>query len=70
MDRREFIISGSRWLMAGGLVGTTGLLIHRRKFGDPDNCYVNPYCKRCDKNASCEVIAATIPDPNERQRRK
>lgn len=70
MDRRKFITSGSRWFLAGGLLGTTGLLLYRRRIGDPNDCFINPFCKSCNKNKSCKVIAEAIPDPNERQRRK
>ncbi len=67
MDRKRFITSISRWLLAGGLLGTTGLLLYRREVGDPGNCFVNPYCKRCGKNNSCAIIAAANPDNNERK---
>jgi hypothetical protein len=70
MDRREFITSSSRWFLAGGLVGITGWFAYRGKIGNPDDCFINPYCKRCAENTSCKIVAANIPDDYEKERRK
>ncbi|MDH5400307.1 MAG: hypothetical protein OEX02_19290 [Cyclobacteriaceae bacterium] len=71
MDRRKFIADIGRYSLTGGLLGTSALLLYRRRFGDPDNCFVNPFCRSCGKNTSCEVVAdANIKDQkNEKQKR-
>ncbi len=60
MDRRRFFMDGSRMLFFGGLVGISGLLLLRRRFGNPDSCFSNPFCGTCSQNNSCKVIAAKI----------
>jgi hypothetical protein len=60
MDRRHFFVDGSRILLFGGLAGISGLLLFRRRFGNPDSCFSNPFCGGCSQNNSCKVIAAKI----------
>jgi hypothetical protein len=70
MDRRKFLAGVGRWFLAGGLIGTSGLLIYRGRVGDPRDCFANPYCKLCGENKSCNIAAALNPDNNEEQGRK
>jgi hypothetical protein len=70
MRRRNFISEGSRWLLLGGLAGVSGLLLHRRQFGDPENCFKNPFCKSCNKFSSCSVVADLKTKENERTKGK
>jgi hypothetical protein len=57
MKRRKFISESGRWLLLGGLLGTSGFLLYRRQFGDPDNCFKNPFCSSCNQFSSCSVVA-------------
>ena len=43
----------------------TGLLLYRRKVGDPSDCFINPYCQRCGQNASCGIVAEAKDNKNE-----
>jgi hypothetical protein len=70
MKRRNFIFESGRWLLLGGLVGTSGFLLYRRQFGDPDNCFKNPFCGSCNKFGSCSVVAGLTPEKDERQQGK
>jgi hypothetical protein len=70
MKRRNFISESSRWLLLGGLVGTSGLLLYRRQFGDPENCFKNPFCKSCGQYSSCNIVANLKPKENERSEGK
>ncbi len=70
MDRRNFLVNGSRWLLASGLVGVAGLFWFRRQIGDPRDCFVNPYCKKCAQNGSCGVLALTKTKTNVKEGRK
>lgn len=65
MKRRKFIEQSSRWFLLGGLLGTSGFLAWRRQFGDPNNCFQNPFCKSCNKLKSCEVVAELKTKDNE-----
>jgi hypothetical protein len=68
MKRRKFIEQGSHWLLLGGLLGTTGFLVYRRQFGDPENCFKNPFCKSCNQFSSCRVVAELNSKKNEGQK--
>jgi hypothetical protein len=57
MDRRRFFVDGSRILLFGGLAGISGLLLFRRRFGNPDSCFSNPFCGGCSQFSSCKVVA-------------
>ncbi len=70
MDRRKFIIGSGRWLMAGGLTGISGLLLYRRRIGDPNDCFINPYCKRCSQNKSCSIASIVNLDDHEKGKGK
>lgn len=70
MKRRKFIAKGSRWFLLSGLLGSTALLIYRRQFGDPQNCFQNPFCKSCNKFNSCSILADLNSIQDERQKGK
>lgn len=70
MKRRHFIHNSGRWLLLGGLLGTSGFLMYRRQTGDPDNCFKNPFCKSCNQFNSCSVVANLKPIENEAGERK
>ena len=57
MDRRKFFTEFARWILTGGLLGASALLLYRRSIGNPDDCYVNPFCGSCGQNSACEVVA-------------
>lgn len=65
MIRRKFITGGGRWMLLGGLLGKSGLLMYRRQLGDPDNCFKNPFCKSCNKFSSCDIVAVLKTNNNE-----
>lgn len=60
MDRRRFFETGGRMILFGGLAGISGLLLFRRRFGNPETCFSNPFCGSCSQNNSCKVLAAKI----------
>ncbi|MDZ7604196.1 MAG: hypothetical protein U5K79_01100 [Cyclobacteriaceae bacterium] len=60
MDRRRFFVNGSRMILFGGLAGISGLLLFRRRFGNPDTCFSNPFCGGCSQFNSCKVVATKI----------
>jgi hypothetical protein len=66
MKRRKFIDRGGRWFLLGGLLGTSGFLAWRRQFGNPENCFKNPFCQSCNQFKSCEVVADLKTKSNER----
>ena len=70
MKRRDFIEKGSRWLLLGGLIGTGGYLVFRRSNGNPENCFVSQVCQGCNKNASCDKLAAANADLNNQNGRE
>jgi len=70
MKRRKFIERGSRWFLLGGLLGTSGFLAWRRQFGDPDNCFKNPFCKSCNQFTSCDIVTELKTNSNEQQEGK
>ncbi len=70
MERREFITKNSRWFLFGGLLGVCGLLMYRRRFGNPDACFTNPFCKSCGQFSSCDIVASSKPVQNENEGRK
>jgi len=70
MKRRNFIDRSGRWILLGGLLGTSGFLAWRRQFGDPNNCFSNPFCKSCNLFASCDVVAELKIKSNEKQQRQ
>jgi len=70
MKRRNFLSESGRWLLLGGLFGTSGFLMYRRQSGDPDNCFKNPFCKSCNQFNSCKVVTELKPVQNEKQKRK
>jgi hypothetical protein len=70
MERREFITKSSRWFLFGGLLGISGFLAYRRRIGDPDNCFANPFCKGCGQFSSCDIVASSKPLQNEKKERK
>jgi hypothetical protein len=70
MKRRKFISESGRWLLLGGLLGTSGFLMYRRQFGDPDNCFKNPFCNSCNQFSSCSVVANLKPTRNEKSKGK
>jgi len=57
MDRRRFFENGARMILFGGLAGISGLLLFRRRLGNPDNCFSNPFCGGCSQFSSCKVVA-------------
>ena len=67
MDRRDFISRIGRWMLAGGLIGTSGYLFYHKRVGNPEDCYVNPYCKRCRNSNSCTILASVKSEGNERK---
>jgi hypothetical protein len=56
MKRRNFISESGRWLLLGGLLGTSGVFLYRNQFGDPENCFKNPFCKSCNQFSSCGIV--------------
>lgn len=70
MERRKFIAESSRWFLFGGMLGLTGLLVYRRRIGNPDTCFTNPFCQSCGQFGSCEKVASSKPVANEEKGRK
>ena len=70
MNRRKLIERTSRWFMLGGLIGASGFLAWRRQFGDPLNCFKNPFCTSCNQFSSCDVVAQLNHKTDERQKGK
>ncbi|SHF68922.1 hypothetical protein SAMN05444274_107195 [Mariniphaga anaerophila] len=56
MDRKEFLKTGGRILILGGMAATTGYLVVRKKVDA--TCSVSPACQRCGKFAKCELPQA------------
>lgn len=70
MKRRKFITESKRWFMLGGMLGVSGLLVYRRRFGNPETCFTNPFCNTCGQFGSCDKIASSKPVENEKKGRK
>ena len=70
MKRRKFIERASRWFLFGGLIGAGGILAWRRQFGDPQNCFKNPFCSSCNQFTSCDVVAQLNNKTDEGQKGK
>lgn len=64
------MVNGSRWFLGGALAGISGLFWFRQQVGDPADCFVNPYCKKCGQNSSCSLLASAKSVKDEKQRRK
>ncbi len=56
--------------MLGGMLGVSGLLVYRRRFGNPETCFTNPFCNTCGQFGSCDKIASSKPVENEKKGRK
>jgi hypothetical protein len=70
MKRRNFLSESGRWLLLGGLAGASGLLLHRRRFGDPEKCFANPFCRSCNQLAACHTALNAKTNKHEVQQGK
>jgi hypothetical protein len=52
MNRKEFLKTGGRFLMLGGMAASTGYLIFNKQV--KAECTVSPTCKNCIKLSDCE----------------
>ena len=62
MKRRKFLAQSTRWMMVGGLLATSGLLVFRRSNGNPEDCYVTAFCQGCSQSRTCGKLAAVKPE--------
>jgi len=56
MNRKEFIKTGGRFLILGGMAATTGYLVANQKVDT--TCSVSPACQKCGQFSSCELPQA------------
>ena len=56
MNRKEFIKTGGRLLMLGGISASAGYLILNNKV--TASCSVSPTCNNCGKYSKCELPQA------------
>ena len=60
-SRREFFRSVGRYLILGGLLGTTGTLLARRKSGSATGLPANiEACRKCTFLRKCDQPAAVL----------
>ena len=52
MKRKDFLKTGGRLLLLGGIVGSAGYLVVNKKVSA--SCLVSPTCKNCGKVTACE----------------
>lgn len=56
MKRKEFLKTGGRLLILGGMVATTGYLVVSQKVDT--TCSVSTACQKCGEFAQCELSQA------------
>ncbi|MFW6289805.1 MAG: hypothetical protein ACOC0R_02465 [Mariniphaga sp.] len=56
MNRKEFLKTGGRILILGGMAVSTGYLIVNERVDT--TCSVSPSCTKCGKLSSCELPQA------------
>jgi len=54
MERKKFLALGGRWILLGGLLGTSGYLLKNRPEGNNQTCNINPVCQGCQVFNNCE----------------
>jgi hypothetical protein len=54
MKRKKFLELGGRWILFGGLLGTSGYLLKHRPEGISQTCNISPVCKGCQVFNTCE----------------
>ena len=52
MNRKDFIKTGGRFILLGGIAASTGYLVINRQV--KATCSVSPTCKNCGKLTNCE----------------
>jgi hypothetical protein len=63
MNRKEFLKTGGRILILGGMAATTGYLVVNQKVDA--TCSVSSACQKCGQFAKCELPQAIETKKNE-----
>jgi hypothetical protein len=68
MNRKEFIKTGGRFLILGGMAATTGYLVANQKVDT--TCSVSAACKNCGQFSECELPQAAEVKQTEQPKEK
>ncbi len=56
MNRKDFINTGARIFILGGMAASAGYLAFSKKIDT--SCSISPSCKKCDRFSGCDLPQA------------
>lgn len=68
MNRKEFIKTGGRFLILGGMAATTGYLVANQKVDT--TCSVSLICQKCGQFSECQLPQAIETRQDEKPKGK